>query len=60
PAKIALREKYDDPTPAFRQGNLAAAGVTREIHYRYLLEGAMAGLFEPPLANKTGEANNSD
>ncbi|KAJ1646154.1 TFIIH/NER complex subunit [Coemansia erecta] len=58
PAKITLREKYDDPTPVFRQGNLAAAGVTREIHYRYLLEGAMAGLFELPLADKTDEASN--
>ncbi|KAJ2235761.1 TFIIH/NER complex subunit [Coemansia sp. RSA 485] len=58
PVKITLREKYDDPTPAFRQGNLAAAGVTREMHQRYLLEGAMAGLFEPPLTIKAEESSN--
>ncbi|PIA16875.1 hypothetical protein COEREDRAFT_42040 [Coemansia reversa NRRL 1564] len=43
-----LRDKYDDPNPAFRQGTLTAAGVTREMHQRYMIEGAMAGLFVPP------------
>ncbi|KAJ2617369.1 TFIIH/NER complex subunit [Coemansia sp. RSA 1365] len=46
--KTELRDKYDDPNPAFRQGTLTAAGVTREMHQRYMIEGAMAGLFVPP------------
>ncbi|KAJ2347862.1 TFIIH/NER complex subunit [Coemansia erecta] len=48
PMKVALREKYEDPNPAFRQGTLAAAGVNREMHQRYVIEGAMAGLFVSP------------
>ncbi|KAJ1751391.1 TFIIH/NER complex subunit [Coemansia sp. RSA 989] len=48
PIQIELRERYEDPNPAFRQGTLAAAGVTREMHQRYLLEGAMSGLFALP------------
>lgn len=50
PFHVELRDKYDDPNPAFRQGNnLAAAGVSREMHQRYVIEGAMAGLFVKPL-----------
>ncbi|KAJ1725670.1 TFIIH/NER complex subunit [Coemansia erecta] len=60
PVVVKLREKYDDPTPAFRQGNLAAAGVTREMHQRYLIEGAMAGLFEPPFSDSAKSPSNMD
>ncbi|KAJ2900816.1 TFIIH/NER complex subunit [Coemansia aciculifera] len=50
PVDIKLLDKYDDPkNTAFRQGGLAAAGVTREMHQRYLIEGALAGLFVNPL-----------
>ncbi|KAJ2779244.1 TFIIH/NER complex subunit [Coemansia javaensis] len=57
PVRIELRDKYDDANPAFRQPALAAAGVTREMHQRYMLEGAMAGLFVPPLAAAQDEAH---
>ncbi|KAJ2787233.1 TFIIH/NER complex subunit [Coemansia interrupta] len=57
PVIVRLREQYDDPTPAFRQGSLAA-GVTREMHQRYLIEGAMAGLFEPPFSGSAKSSNN--
>ncbi|KAI9503018.1 TFIIH/NER complex subunit [Coemansia spiralis] len=50
PMDVELRSRYDDPNPAFRQGNtLAAAGMTREVHQRYVIEGAIAGLFAQPL-----------
>ncbi|KAJ2697195.1 TFIIH/NER complex subunit [Coemansia sp. IMI 209128] len=50
PVKITLLDRYDDPkNNAFRQGGLTAAGVTREMHQRYLIEGALAGLFVSPL-----------
>ncbi|KAJ1723019.1 hypothetical protein LPJ61_005867, partial [Coemansia biformis] len=55
PARVDLRGKYDDPNPAFRQPTLAAAGVTREMHQRYVLEGAMAGLFVPPAEHDAHE-----
>ncbi|KAJ2741913.1 TFIIH/NER complex subunit [Coemansia sp. BCRC 34301] len=52
PVNIKLLDKYDDPkNTAFRQGGLAAAGVTREMHQRYLIEGALAGLFVSPLGD---------
>ncbi|KAJ2020952.1 TFIIH/NER complex subunit [Coemansia sp. RSA 376] len=50
PVNIKLLDRYDDPkNTAFRQGGLTAAGVTREMHQRYLIEGALAGLFVSPL-----------
>ncbi|KAJ2834076.1 TFIIH/NER complex subunit [Coemansia furcata] len=50
PVNITLLDRYDDPkNTAFRQGGLTAAGVTREMHQRYLIEGALAGLFVSPL-----------
>ncbi|KAJ2006804.1 TFIIH/NER complex subunit [Coemansia thaxteri] len=49
PVNIELMDRYDDPFSAFRQGGLTAAGVTREMHQRYLIEGALAGLFARPL-----------
>ncbi|KAJ1663480.1 TFIIH/NER complex subunit [Coemansia sp. RSA 1813] len=55
PMDIDLKSRYDDPNPAFRQGSLTAAGMTREIHQRYVLEGAMAGLFVPYLQDETME-----
>ncbi|KAJ1733046.1 TFIIH/NER complex subunit [Coemansia sp. BCRC 34490] len=55
PMDVALKAKYDDPNPAFRQGSLAAAGMTREIHQRYVIEGAMAGLFAPYLQDEVAE-----
>ncbi|KAJ2158448.1 TFIIH/NER complex subunit [Coemansia sp. RSA 552] len=48
PMNVELRDKYDDPNPAFRQASLLAGGVTREMHQRYMIEGAMSGLFAPP------------
>ncbi|KAJ2722012.1 TFIIH/NER complex subunit [Coemansia sp. Benny D115] len=57
--KIELRSKYDDPTPAFRQGSLTIAGVTREMHQRYLIEGALAGLFEMPLTQSSVASTNN-
>ncbi|KAJ2385714.1 TFIIH/NER complex subunit [Coemansia sp. RSA 2559] len=55
PMDIDIRPKYDDPNPAFRQGSHAAAGMTREIHQRYVLEGAMAGLFAPYLQEEAAD-----
>ncbi|KAJ2550924.1 TFIIH/NER complex subunit [Coemansia sp. RSA 1933] len=54
PMDVDIRPRYDDPNPAFRQGSHAAAGMTREIHQRYVLEGAMAGLFAPYLHEEVG------
>ncbi|KAJ2274151.1 TFIIH/NER complex subunit [Coemansia sp. RSA 451] len=48
PMQVKLQDKYEDPNPAFRPGTLAAAGVNRELHQRYVIEGALAGLFVPP------------
>ncbi|KAI8319187.1 CDK-activating kinase assembly factor [Martensiomyces pterosporus] len=55
PIHINLRESYVDPNPAFRQGILTAGGVTREIHQRYVVEGALSGLFAPALAETSTE-----
>ncbi|KAJ1832664.1 TFIIH/NER complex subunit [Coemansia sp. RSA 2706] len=52
PMRVELRDKYEDANPAFRQGTLAAAGISREMHQRYMIEGAMAGLFVAPLEDK--------
>ncbi|KAJ1941329.1 TFIIH/NER complex subunit, partial [Linderina pennispora] len=49
PIHINMKQTYIDPNPAFRHPALTAAGMSREIHQRYLLEGAMSGLFAPPL-----------
>ncbi|KAJ1958418.1 TFIIH/NER complex subunit [Dipsacomyces acuminosporus] len=51
PIHINLKDAYSDPNPAFRQGILAASGVTRDMHQRFVIEGAISGLFAPPVAD---------